>query len=70
MSSGLWDVLRPAGTSRSFTAIAVDGFVNGDTVRNLRAFRIGIDASIWFVHSTYGKVEKFDLLVQFFRTCD
>ncbi|EKM52630.1 uncharacterized protein PHACADRAFT_149458 [Phanerochaete carnosa HHB-10118-sp] len=66
--SGLWDVLRPAGTSRSFTAIAVDGFADTGSTRNFRAFRVGIDASIWFVHSTYGKEgENPELRTIFFR---
>lgn len=66
--SGLWDVLRPAGTSRSFTAIAVDGFADSGSIHNFRAFRVGIDASIWFVHSTYGKEgENPELRTIFFR---
>ena len=66
--TGLWDVLRPAGTSRSFTAIAVDAFAQTDTERTWRGCRVGIDASIWFVHSTYGKEgENPELRTIFFR---
>lgn len=66
--AGLWDVLRPAGSSRSFTAIAVDGFNDNASERNFRAFRVGVDASIWFVHSTYGKEgENPELRTIFFR---
>lgn len=66
--TGLWDILRPAGTSRSFTAVAVDGFTETGLARQFRGFRVGIDASIWFVHSTYGKEgENPELRTIFFR---
>lgn len=61
---GLWEVLRPAGTSRSLTEVAADGFTHHDA----RACRIGVDASIWFVHATYGKEgENPELRTIFFR---
>ena len=66
--SGLWDVVRPAAISRSFAAIAVDGFAQHETEHPTRGFRIGIDASIWFVHSNYGKEgENPELRTIFFR---
>lgn len=60
-------VLRPAGQTRSLTHLAVvDGFeANPDGVRGLR---IGIDASIWFYHATYGREgENPELRTLFFR---
>lgn len=60
-------VLRPAGELRSLTNLAVvDGF---ETNRSgVRGFRIGIDASIWFYHATYGKEgENPELRTLFFR---
>ncbi|KIP12163.1 hypothetical protein PHLGIDRAFT_21224 [Phlebiopsis gigantea 11061_1 CR5-6] len=63
--AGLWDVLRPSAVSRSFTAVAVDGFTEN---ARTRAFRVGIDASIWFVHATYGQEgENPELRTIFFR---
>ncbi|PCH43040.1 hypothetical protein WOLCODRAFT_164194 [Wolfiporia cocos MD-104 SS10] len=64
---GLWEILRPAGETRSLTHLAVaDGFVaNPDGCRGLR---IGIDASIWFYHATYGREgENPELRTLFFR---
>ncbi|TFK54033.1 PIN domain-like protein [Heliocybe sulcata] len=47
---GLWEVLQPAGQSRSLKHLAVvDGFDKNTSGK--RAFRIGIDASLWFQHS-------------------
>ena len=64
--AGLWDVVRPAGTSRSLTTIAVDGFTSSPA--NVRGFRVGIDASIWFVHSKWGREgENPELRTIFFR---
>ncbi|THG96194.1 hypothetical protein EW026_g5600 [Hermanssonia centrifuga] len=52
--AGLWDVLRPAGVPRSLTHMAVvDGFEANPA--GMRGLRIGIDASIWIVHSANGK---------------
>ncbi|KAH9922332.1 uncharacterized protein BXZ73DRAFT_79728 [Epithele typhae] len=70
--AGLWDliqnqVLRPAGKPRSLTHLAVkDGFeANPD---GKRGFRVGIDASIWFYHATYGREgENPELRTLFFR---
>ncbi|KAI0687609.1 hypothetical protein BC835DRAFT_402214 [Cytidiella melzeri] len=71
---GLWTALRDAGIPRSLTSIAVnDGFQaassHGDpALPHPRAFRIGIDASIWFVHAEYGKEgENPELRTIFFR---
>ncbi|CDO75460.1 hypothetical protein BN946_scf184823.g14 [Trametes cinnabarina] len=64
---GLWDILRPAGKSRSLTHLAVeDGFrANPDGKRGLR---VGIDASIWFYHANYGREgENPELRTLFFR---
>ncbi|KZV78602.1 PIN domain-like protein [Exidia glandulosa HHB12029] len=48
--AGLWDVLRPAASTKSLTQLAVaDGFERNDGGH--RGFRIGIDASIWFFHA-------------------
>ncbi|KAH7924438.1 hypothetical protein BV22DRAFT_508362 [Leucogyrophana mollusca] len=65
--AGLWDLLRPAGQTRSLTHLSViDGFeANPD---GIRGFRIGIDASIWFFHAAYGKEgENPELRTLFFR---
>ncbi|KAH9948473.1 hypothetical protein B0H21DRAFT_876090 [Amylocystis lapponica] len=64
---GLWDILRPAGETRSLTHLAVvDGFeANRD---GKRGFRVGIDASIWFYHAAYGREgENPELRTLFFR---
>ncbi|KAH7882150.1 PIN domain-like protein, partial [Phlebopus sp. FC_14] len=67
--AGLWEVLRPAGETRSLTELAVmDGFI--DNSSGQRGFRIGIDASIWFFHAAYGKEgENPELRTLFFRCC-
>jgi holliday junction resolvase YEN1 len=63
--SGLWDVVRPAGVSHSLTTVAVGGFTADE---RMRGFRVGIDASIWFVHSKWGKEgENPELRTIFFR---
>ncbi|KAI0351602.1 PIN domain-like protein, partial [Trametes cingulata] len=64
---GLWDILRPAGKPRSLTHLSVkDGFeANPDGKRGLR---VGVDASIWFFHATYGREgENPELRTMFFR---
>ncbi|KDQ54498.1 hypothetical protein JAAARDRAFT_196419 [Jaapia argillacea MUCL 33604] len=65
--AGLWDILRPAGEIRSLTHLAVvDGFEANQNGH--RAFRVGIDASIWFFHAAYGKEgENPELRTLFFR---
>lgn len=81
--AGLWDVslllivanvslmnlqiIRPVGEVRSLTHLAVvDGFQQNPHKR--RGLRIGIDASIWFYHATYGKEgENPELRTLFFR---
>ena len=80
--TGLWDVsalarlktlsdtaqiLRPSGTLRSLTHIAVvDGFEANPA--NLRGLRIGIDASICFFHAAHGREgENPELRTLFFR---
>ncbi|KAK8869946.1 hypothetical protein IAR55_000514 [Kwoniella newhampshirensis] len=46
---GLWDLLRPAATRTSLSALSKDAFLAN---RNgLRAFTVGIDASIWIFHA-------------------
>ncbi|KAH9916197.1 uncharacterized protein B0H18DRAFT_1087347 [Fomitopsis serialis] len=65
--AGLWDILRPAGETRSLTHLSVvDGFeANPDGVRG---FRVGIDASIWFFHAAYGREgENPELRTLFFK---
>ncbi|OCH91322.1 PIN domain-like protein [Obba rivulosa] len=64
---GLWDILRPAGEVRSLTHLAVvDGFEANPA--GARGFRVGIDASIWFFHATYGREgENPELRTLFFR---
>ncbi|KAI0087645.1 hypothetical protein BDY19DRAFT_954743 [Irpex rosettiformis] len=72
---GLWAALREAGVPRSLSNIAVvDGFQSATTSAHThfdphpRALRIGIDASIWFVHAEYGKEgENPELRTIFFR---
>ncbi|KAI0946138.1 hypothetical protein AcV7_010189 [Taiwanofungus camphoratus] len=65
--AGLWDILRPAGETRSLTHLAViDGFERN--TGGVRGFRVGIDASIWFYHATYGREgENPELRTLFFR---
>jgi Holliday junction resolvase YEN1 len=60
-------ILRPSGTLRSLTHIAVvDGFE--ENTSKLRGFRIGIDASIWFFHAAHGREgENPELRTLFFR---
>lgn len=63
----VYQILRPAGQTRSLTHLAVvDGFEgNPDGVRGLR---IGIDASIWFYHAAYGREgENPELRTLFFK---
>ena len=60
-------ILRPSGTLRSLTHIAViDGYEANPA--NLRGFHIGIDASIWFFHAAHGREgENPELRTLFFR---
>ncbi|KAG5725110.1 Flap endonuclease GEN like protein [Termitomyces sp. T112] len=66
--AGLWDVIRPAGKTRSLTELSVsEGFeTNPDGVRG---FRIGIDASIWFFHAEYGREGENPVLRTLFFRC-
>ncbi|KAG8898187.1 hypothetical protein FRC01_010992, partial [Tulasnella sp. 417] len=66
---GLWDLLRPAAEKRSLIHLAVvDGFEKN--LNGQRGYRIGIDASIWFFHSEWGKEgENPELRTLFFRLC-
>ncbi|CCM02117.1 uncharacterized protein FIBRA_04194 [Fibroporia radiculosa] len=65
--AGLWDILRPAGETRSLTHLAVvDGFEANP--QGVRGFRVGIDASIWFFHAAYGREgENPELRTLFFK---
>ncbi|KAI0759110.1 PIN domain-like protein, partial [Fomes fomentarius] len=64
---GLWDTLRPAGVKRSLTHLAVEDGFRANT-HGKRGFRVGIDASIWFYHATYGREgENPELRTLFFR---
>lgn len=60
-------VLRPVGKPRALTHLAVvDGFEAN--LSGVRGFRVGIDASIWFYHATYGREgENPELRTLFFR---
>ncbi|KZT59548.1 hypothetical protein CALCODRAFT_466702 [Calocera cornea HHB12733] len=66
---GLWDILRPAGKSRSLTHLTVvDGFEENPSGK--RAYRVGIDASIWFFHANGGQGgENPELRTLYFRCC-
>ncbi|CAA7259251.1 unnamed protein product [Cyclocybe aegerita] len=51
---GLWDVLNKVGKSTSLAHLAVvEGFESNRSGR--RAYRIGIDVSIWFHHASFSK---------------
>ncbi|KAG8936112.1 hypothetical protein FRC02_004430 [Tulasnella sp. 418] len=65
--SGLWDILRPASEQVSLVKLAVEeGFQKNASGK--RGFRVGIDASIWFYHATYGREgENPELRTLFFR---
>ncbi|EED79402.1 predicted protein, partial [Postia placenta Mad-698-R] len=66
---GLWDILNKAGQSRAFKNLTVvDGFEENESGR--RAYRVGIDASIWYHHATFSKGgENPELRLFFFRLC-
>ncbi|WWC61293.1 uncharacterized protein I303_103874 [Kwoniella dejecticola CBS 10117] len=46
---GLWELLRPAAARTSLSALAKESFQSNR--KGLRAFTIGIDASIWIFHA-------------------
>ncbi|GJE95923.1 PIN-like domain-containing protein [Phanerochaete sordida] len=49
---GLWEILEPAGQSRSLTKVAVvDGFEGNESGK--RGYRVGVDASIWYQHAEH-----------------
>ncbi|KAJ4466083.1 PIN domain-like protein, partial [Lentinula edodes] len=61
--AGLWPLLKPAQSVTTLTALSLTKFGAPS-----RGFRIGIDASIWFVHAGYGKEgENPELRTIFFR---
>ncbi|KAH9830729.1 PIN domain-like protein, partial [Rhodofomes roseus] len=65
---GLWDVLSKARQSRSLAHLAViDGFETNTSGR--RAYRVGIDASIWYQHAMHipKKGANPELRLLFFR---
>ena len=64
----LIQVLKPAGTVRSLTDLAIkEGFeANPD---GKRGFRLGIDASIWFFHAEYGREGENPVLRTLFFRC-
>ncbi|KAG8908742.1 hypothetical protein FRB99_002980 [Tulasnella sp. 403] len=66
---GLWDLLRPAGKTRSLVHLAVvDGYEQNKSGK--RGYRVGIDASIWFFHAQWGREgENPELRTLFFRLC-
>ncbi|KAL5523813.1 hypothetical protein ACEPAG_7986 [Sanghuangporus baumii] len=64
--SGLWDILAPAGRPRSLAKLAIDAFESN--LSGKRAYRVGIDASIWYKHAAYSKGgENAELRLLFFR---
>ncbi|KAJ3522271.1 hypothetical protein NM688_g8897 [Phlebia brevispora] len=73
---GLWEILQPTAESRSLAHLAVvDGFESNSSER--RAFRIGIDASLWYQHASgwvrYAKRDigaNPDVRTLFFRLCN
>ncbi|TDL24180.1 PIN domain-like protein [Rickenella mellea] len=64
---GLWDIITLSGQSRSLTHLAVvDGFDSNASSK--RAYRVGIDASIWYKHAAFSKGgENPELRLLFFR---
>ncbi|KAJ3899576.1 PIN domain-like protein, partial [Lentinula edodes] len=61
--AGLWPLLEPTQSVTTLIALSLTKF--GATSRG---FRIGIDASIWFFHTEYGKEgENPELRMLFFR---
>ncbi|KAL5528396.1 hypothetical protein ACEPAF_7532 [Sanghuangporus sanghuang] len=63
---GLWDILAPAGRTRSLAKLATDAFESN--LSGKRAYRVGIDASIWYKHAAYSKGgENSELRLLFFR---
>ncbi|KAK0449863.1 hypothetical protein EV421DRAFT_2032073 [Armillaria borealis] len=70
---GLWDILNKAAQPRAISHLAaVDGFERNASGR--RAYRIGIDASIWYQHSLTSKSagdtgDNPELRMLFFRLC-
>ncbi|WVF72474.1 hypothetical protein IAT40_007289 [Kwoniella sp. CBS 6097] len=46
---GLWDLIRPAAARTSLSALSREAFHANPN--GLRAFRVGIDASIWIFHA-------------------
>lgn len=66
--AGLWDILRPAATTRSLTELSVtEGFEANP--HGVRGYRIGIDASIWFFHAEYGREGENPVLRTLFFRC-
>lgn len=59
--------MRPAGEHRSLVHLTVvDGFE--ENLHGKRAYRIGIDCSIWFFHAEHGREgENPELRTLFFR---
>lgn len=62
-------VVNKAGQSRSLSNLAIiEGFEKNHSGK--RAFRIGIDASIWYRHCVHSKGgENPELRLLFFRLC-
>lgn len=63
----VFQILRPAGETRSLVHLSVEtGFI--ENKNGHRAYRIGIDASIWFFHAQGGREgENPELRTIFFR---
>ncbi|KAA1474332.1 hypothetical protein DENSPDRAFT_873329 [Dentipellis sp. KUC8613] len=64
---GLWDIIHKTGQSRALAHLAVvDGFESNASGK--RAYRVGIDASLWYTHASFSKGgENPELRLLFFR---
>ncbi|KAF5385984.1 hypothetical protein D9615_002413 [Tricholomella constricta] len=64
---GLWEYLNDIGQQRALAHLAVvDGFEKNKSAK--RAYRIGVDVSIWYNHALYSKEgENPQLRLMFFR---
>ncbi|THH15482.1 hypothetical protein EW146_g5002 [Bondarzewia mesenterica] len=59
-------IVHKAGQSKSLVRLAVDGFESNNSGN--RAYRVGIDASIWYTHASFSKGgENPELRLLFFR---
>ncbi|GAA95947.1 uncharacterized protein L969DRAFT_92024 [Mixia osmundae IAM 14324] len=62
--AGLWDLIRPAGQVKAWSAMTFEAFESTD----LRALTLGIDASIWAFHANFSQGRTHpELRMHFFR---